>query len=340
MDSLNGTIFDYSDELIYFDSHVDPGIYTVAFVLCLCLTFISFGTLGCSIYSPDIDHENEFFGSEEGPAWNNFSENLKRKKRKRLFIHIVWGFICAYLMWMTYATHMYSLTREVLTDIQESIYQSSTSCSENPDVTCCSYYDQCIEGDSGSQGSMDATSFMIGAYKEGGNAECPHIWDIIGKRDKLLNLQWSVPCEHTEHGCCMVDTMCDSYIRNENSYHLFENGITNRQSFARRGKIITAMAKVNPEGTNCGDESIRSILQSYAWSLLQRLPRDEGGRFPMNSYGYLPRYMQYATIGIIILTCILCIIGYFSFKEQSHNIIDSEDDEDEDDEELALSSEP
>ena len=140
MDYLNGTSFDYSGGIVYFDSFANPATYAIAFGLFLVLSILSIGMLGCSVYSPDIDHHNEFFGEEEGPQWNNFSADIKRKKRKRRFIHIVWGFICAYLMYMTYATYIYSSAQEVITDVQVDIYQSSFPCYENPDVTCCSYY--------------------------------------------------------------------------------------------------------------------------------------------------------------------------------------------------------
>jgi len=334
---LNGTIFDYSGEIVYFDTLVDPGTYAYAFGLCVLLSILSIGMFGCSVCSPDIDHHNEFFGEEEGPQWNNFSADLKRKKQKRRFIHIVWGFICAYLMYMTYATYMYSSAQEVLTDVQADIYQSSVPCSENPDVTCCSYYEGCVQGDTGPEGPMDATSYMISAYKEGGNAECPRIEHIIDKRDKLMDLQWSVPCEHTEHGCCMVDTMCDSYVRQGESYSRFQNSLDWRQSFGTRGKVMTAMAKVDAEGSNCGSESIRNIIMSYAWTLLQRVPTDEGGRSHMNSYEYLPTYMQYATFGILSFTGLMSVIGYFTFKKQTHEILESDADNDED---WSPSSEP
>ena len=343
MDSLNGTVFDTSWNIVYFHSLVDPGTYAYAFGLCLFLSFISTGMLGCSVYSPDIDHDNEFFGEEEGPqpgvgVPGSFSADLKRRKQKRRCIHIVWGYICAYLMYMTYATYMYSSAQEVLTDVQESIYQRegepgwplSNSCSENADVTCCSYYEGCVQGDSGPSGPMDATSYMISAYKEGGNAECPHVSEIIDKRDKLMDLQWSVPCEHTEHGCCMVDTMCDSYIRQGESYSTFQNSIDWRQSFARRGKVMTAMAKVDAEGSNCGGESIWKMIMSYAWTLLQRVPTDEGGRSPMNSYEYLPRYMQYATFGILGFTGLSGVIGYLTFKKDTHEVLESDDQDSED----------
>ena len=251
MESLtNGTIFNYSADIIYFDSFSNSAISAIYWFSLFLVSFaISTGMLGCSIYSPDIDYHNEFFGEEEGPQWNAFAADLKRKKHKRSYIHFVWGVICAYLLYMTYASYMYSFSKEMLTPVQASIYNNSVPCSENPDVTCCTYYDECVEGDSGPAGPMDASRYIIGAYSEGGNAECPHISDIINTRDTLMEQQWS-PCEHTEHGCCMVDVMCDIYIRQGYSYHLFQSTINWRQTRARRGKVMTAMAKIDAAGTN------------------------------------------------------------------------------------------
>lgn len=322
---LNGTVFDYSGEIFYFHSLVDPTTYSFAFGLCFMLTVLLTSLLGCSIYSPDIDHDNEFFGTEEGPQWNLFSAYLRRKKKKRKFIHIVWGCICVYLLYMTYASHLYSKSQDILTDIQEEVYQSNLSCTENPDVTCCSYYDQCREGDSGPMGLMDATTYIISNYKEGGNADCPDISYIIDKRDKLLNLQWSVPCAYTKYGCCDIQSMCNYYIHQGELYSTFHSSelLLYHQN---RGKIHTYLAKVDAEGSNCDDESVRSLLMSYAMELYTRIPRDEGGSSNFVSYDYLPKHMQYATFIMIGFTGISSVIGYFTFKKDTHDILESDDE--------------
>ena len=324
MDSLNGTIFNYSAEIIYFDSFSNPAIYAILFAFFLVSFVISTGMLGCSVYSPDIDHYNEFYGEESGPQWNAFAADLKRKKQERSYIHFVWGVICAYLLYMTYATHMYSFSKEILTPVQASIYDNSVPCSENPDVTCCTYYDECVEGDSGPAGPMDASRYIIGAYTEGGNAECPHISEIINTRDTLMEQQWSIPCEHTEHGCCMVDTLCDSYIRQGESYHTFQSSINWRQIRARRGKSMTDIAKEDAEGTNCGGESVPDLLSSYGWELIKNIPLEGEGRSQMQSYEYLLENMRNATVGILAVCLFALIAGSIFFKPKTHEALEDD----------------
>tara|TARA_B100000686_G_scaffold344434_1_gene427031 strand:- start:294 stop:1307 length:1014 start_codon:yes stop_codon:yes gene_type:complete len=330
MDSLNGTIFNYSADIIYFDSFSNPAIYATLFAFCLVSFAISTGMLGCSIYSPDIDHHNEFYGEEVGPQWNAFAADLKRKKQKRSYIHFVWGVICAYLLYMTYATYMYSFSKEILTPIQASMYDNSVPCSENPDVTCCTYYDECVEGDSGPAGPMDASTYIIGAYTEGGNAECPRILDIIDTRDTLMEQQWSIPCEHTEHGCCMVDTLCDSYIRQEEPYLSFQSSINWRQTRARRGKVMTAIAKIDAAGTNCGDESVLRLLTSYGWELINNIPVEGGGRSQMQSYDYLLENMRFATAGILGFCLFAPIAVFIVFRKNTHEALEDAENSDED----------
>lgn len=330
MDSLNGTIFNDSADIIYFDSFSNPAIYATLFAFCLVSFAISTGMLGCSIYSPDIDHDNEFYGEEVGPQWNAFAADLKRKKAKRSYIHFVWGVICAYLLYMTYATHMYSFSKEILTPIQASIYDNSVPCSENPDVTCCTYYDECVEGDSGPTGPMDASTYIIGAYTEGGNAECPLITDIIDTRDTLMEQQWSIPCEHTEHGCCMVDTLCDSYIRQGESYHTFQSSINWRQIRARRGKSMTDIAKEDAEGTNCGGESVPDLLRSYGLELKKNIPVEGGGRSQMQSYEYLLENMRSATVGILGFCLFAPIAICIVFRKKTHEALEDAENSDDD----------
>tara|TARA_Y100001970_G_scaffold94073_1_gene118615 strand:- start:433 stop:1446 length:1014 start_codon:yes stop_codon:yes gene_type:complete len=330
MDSLNGTIFNYSAEIIYFDSFSNAAIYAILFAFFLVSFVISTGMLGCSVYSPDIDHYNEFYGEESGPQWNAFAADLKRKKQERSYIHFVWGVICAYLLYMTYATHMYSFSKEILTPVQASIYDNSVPCSENPDVTCCTYYDECVEGDSGPAGPMDASRYIIGAYTEGGNAECPHISEIINTRDTLMEQQWSIPCEHTEHGCCMVDTLCDSYIRQGESYHTFQSSINWRQIRARRGKSMTYIAKIDAEGTNCGDESVLHLLTSYGWELITNIPLEGGGRSQMQSYEYLLENMRSATVGILSFSLIARIAICIVFRPKTHEALEDAENSDDD----------
>ena len=340
MDSLNGTIVNYSADIIYFDSFSNPAIYAILFSFFLVSFAISTWMLGCSVYSPDIHHDNEFYGEESGPQWNAFSADLKRKKQKRSYIHFVWGVICAYLLYMTYATHMYSFSKEILTPVQASIYDNSVPCSENPDVTCCTYYDECVEGDSGPTGPMDASTYIIGAYTEGGNAECPHISDIIDTRDTLMEQQWSIPCEHTEHGCCMVDTMCNDYIRQGEPYLSFQSSINWRQALARRGKVMTDIAKIDAEGTNCGGESVPDLLTSYDLELIKNIPVEGGGRSKMQSYDYLLENMRSATVGILGFSLFSPIAGFIVFRKKTHEALEDAEDAENSDEDWSPAVEP
>ena len=174
-------------------------------------------------------------------------------------------------------------------------------------------------------GLMDATTYIISSYKEGGNAECPDISRIINQRDRLLNLQWSVPCEYTKYGCCLVQSMCNSYIHQDELYSTFHNNEL-RLYPLNRGKIHTSLAKIDEKGSNCGDESIRSLIMDYAMEIYTRIPRDEGGNSNLISYDYLPNHMKYATFIIIGFTGISSVIGYFTFKKNTHDILDSDED--------------
>lgn len=78
---------------------------------------------------------------------------------------------------------------------------------------------------------------------------------------------------------------------------------------------MTAMAKIDAAGTNCGDESVPDLLTSYG-----------GGRSRMQSYEYLLDNMRNATVGILGYCLFAAIAGCIVFKNKTHEAL--EDDED------------
>ena len=144
-----------------------------------------------------------------------------------------------------------------------------------------------------------------------------------------MELHWSVPCEHTEHGCCMVDTMCNDYIRQGESYLSFQSSINWRQGLARRGKVMTTIAKIDAEGTNCGDESVLRLLTSYGWELIKNIPVEGGGRSQMQSYDYLLENMRAATVGILGFCLFSPIAGFIVFRPKTPEALENADNSDE-----------
>ena len=336
---LNGTVFDYSEDIVYFNGifSLNTSLPFFVFIGISILTALSIISCLCSFGSSDLSHQEIWYGRKEGPAWENYVKQTNRKTNKRCFIHYTWLIICIYLLFMTWASHFYYKgSKDYLGFSDQSIYDNHGSCSEDPNLLCCVYYDNCIQGASGELGKMDADTYVISALRSewprsgrmGDKITCPDISWIIYQRDKMLNLYYSwsgeYSCKNSPYGCCSVKSMCDSYIREGYNYDLY---LRNERYFypLDRGKMRTLVAKEDPEGSNCNNESIPGILQSYDLELSKNEIHENNN--------YIINHMKIATsiimiyLGLsIIIIHLLCRVNHYDTV--SNNIIESESQDD------------
>ena len=93
---------------------------------------------------------------------------------------------------------------------------------------------------------------------------------------------------------------------------------------------MTAIAKIDAEGTNCGDESVLRLLTSYGWELIKNSPVEGGGRSQMQSYEYLLENMRSATAGILSFSLFAPIASCILLGKTKNEVLEDADNSDED----------
>ena len=219
---------------------------------------------------------------------------LKYENFMRIISLLFISYIAALLFGMIYhLSNGYSGTE---TDFARLISQVDFNgdCSDENDLTCCNYYDNCQMSEDGFDGLIDHDTIIIPIKK---NGHCPHLSDIIYKRDQILGYE---DCENTEFGCCKIHSTCDSYVRLEFPYYVYNHTLERGYPI---GYMTSMEPKIDEEGSNC--LGIRGVVEEYA--LLN-----------VGEQNYLSVNITITFIGVTIL-CLFCMtVKYNRDKKYNH----------------------
>lgn len=120
------------------------------------------------------------------------------------------------------------------------------------DGVCCEVFHQCSEGVAN---TLDHDIYVFNLE----DMKCPSLVDMIQERD-------TTECDKSIYGCCMLQTACDSYVRLNYPYSIYQEAINYRDV----GYVSTYIKKTDINGTNCPadieyvQEYIGSYYKSYS----------------------------------------------------------------------------
>jgi hypothetical protein len=186
----------------------------------------------------------------------------------------------------------------------------NADCSDDNNFSCCNYYDNCYISDMGPEGPIDHDTIIIPVKKD---SECPHLSEILYRRDEYLD--YDADCSESEFGCCMIQTTCDSYVRLNFPYSLYEHTI--ERGFPI-GYITSMEPKIDEIGSNC-PVSISAIVDDYA-------------HLHVASQSHQFAFIILSFIGIIVLCLGVCIRNHIvemNYNTLTENKLDELDELDE-----------
>jgi hypothetical protein len=284
---MPSTMIDLSDKITYFSDQSDMiSMVIIIIVLLIPITF------------------HIYFRERNILLLNPLSKDLLRNI-SLLFL----SYICALLFGLIYRLSHEDGTISIHGSLSYANFNAD--CSDN-DFSCCNYYDNCRISE-GREGPIDHDTIIIPVKR---NSECPHLSEILYKRDEYLDYD-SHDCSESEFGCCMIRTTCDSYVRLNFSYSLYEHTIGRGPPI---GYVTSMESKIDEIGSNC-PVSISAIVDDYA-------------HLHVVSQSHQFAFITLSLIGIIILCLGICIrnhimeLNYNTLSEEEENKLDSpENDE-------------
>ena len=274
---MSSTMVDFSDKLTYFsDQSVLISMSIISITLLIPVTF------------------HVYFREK-----NILLLNPLYKDVLRLISLLFLSYIFALLFGIIY--HLSYEDGTIIINGSLSYANFNGDCSYDNDFTCCNYYDNCQISDLGVEGLIDHDTIIIPVKK---NSECPHLSEIIYKRDKMLDYDYE-SCSESEFGCCKIHSTCDSYVRMEFPYSLYEHTIERGYPI---GYMTSKEPKIDEQGSNC--PGISEVVEEYA-------------HLNVESQSHRLAFFVLSFIGIIILGFGICIRKYL--LEMNYNTLSEEE---------------
>jgi uncharacterized membrane protein len=275
---MSSTMIDLQDKLTYFSDQSD--IISMIIIIITLLLPISFFI---------------FFREKNilllNPLYKNILRNLSL-----LFL----SYIFALLFGILYRLYYEDGTISIRGSLSYSTFDSD--CSDENNFSCCNYYDNCHISDIGIEGPIDHDTVIIPIKK---NSQCPDLSEIIYKRDKYLDYD-SVNCSKSKFGCCSIETTCNSYVKLNFPYSLYEHTIEKGYPY---GYNTLMEPKIDEIGSNCPD-TVTEIIEEYS-------------HLHVESKSHSFAIIILSFIGILLICLGICIRNHI--KEMNYNTLTEEE---------------
>ena len=150
--TLNISINDYSQDIIYFNNiNGNKNDHKIIIIIIILLFLLLSCCVGCCIYNyigSYIFHHREWTGIKSGYIWERYDSQIIKLKKKRNELYCIWIFICIYILCIAFEILIYYKDVEEYFSYyyEKSINKNHYNCYEDPNLKCCSYYDNCIQG--------------------------------------------------------------------------------------------------------------------------------------------------------------------------------------------------
>jgi hypothetical protein len=258
---MSSTMIDLSDKITYFSDQSDM-ISMIIIIICLLIPisfYIYFREKNILILNP---------------LYKNLLRNLSL-----LSLSYTFALLAGLLYRLSYEDGTLSIYGHL------SYAHFDGNCSDENEFDCCNYYDNCQISDLGIEGPIDHDTVIIPVTK---GSQCPNLNEIISGRDKYLD--YDADCSDSEFGCCNIRTTCDSYVRTNFPYSLYEHTIEKGYPY---GYVALQEPKIDESGSNCPDSITRII--------------DEYSHLKVESKSHIFAIIVLSFIGILLICVSICI---------------------------------
>ena len=227
-----GTSIDLRDNIYYFTDN--------AFILGIILIAVSF-SVATAIYLLCKDHKHLQFENE---GKNETFQKMWTKCSQVSIIYII--IILLYTF-----TSLYSMNEEITIHGELSTAKLNIDCTDQS-YECCSIYNDCSQG---LANTINYNSYVFNGEK---GKNCPTLAGLVQDYISMHGTTDLESCIHSSYGCCALSTSCDTYVRLNFPYSLYDQIQNN--SYGKEN-LYTYVEKVDARGSNC--ETSESLVRKY-----------------------------------------------------------------------------